>query len=249
MNKIKSLFRIFAITVGTVIMFGLLGLIGSSSSTAIGGNSNENAALVYENNALTEMTNAYGNFMNEIYPIVMNGERVDFNSITKDSLQKHLNKILDMYPNISPIKTIDSIRISSKFGWRTNPVTGVKHMHTGVDIDMPLGSEIHSTMSGIVDEVALKTKNGYGKYVVIKNTLGFTTLYSHMNRIDVKKGQEIAKNQVIGTLGATGNVTGANLHYEITHVGERKNPLDSLFMLKQSVKILSLKENSNENSY
>lgn len=249
MNKIKSLIRISITILFATIVLGLLGLVGSSTSTASGGNSNKNSVLEYENSELNEMRNIYGNFLTEFYPVVMNGKKIDFNNIATDSLQKCLNLILNMYPNVSPIKTIDSIRISSKFGWRTNPVSGVKHMHTGIDIDMPLGTEIHSTMSGIVEEVVFTPKNGYGKYIVIKNTLGFVTLYSHLNRINVKKGQEIIKNQVIGTLGATGNVTGANLHYEIFQAGDRKNPLDSLFMLKQKSNLLSLKENSNENLY
>jgi murein DD-endopeptidase MepM/ murein hydrolase activator NlpD len=248
MKKIKALIRIVITILSVALVFGLLGLVGSTMSTANGESTNKNSLLEYENNELTETKNIYGNFMTEIYPVII-GENIDFNKLPVDSIQKYLNQILNLYPNISPIKTIDSIHVSSKFGWRTNPVSGVKHMHTGIDIDMPLGTEIHSTMSGIVEEVIFTPKNGYGKYVVIKNTLGFTTLYAHLNKINVKKGQEIVKNQVIGTLGATGNVTGPNLHYEIFQTGDRKNPLDSLFMLKQRVYLLSLKENSNEDPY
>jgi murein DD-endopeptidase MepM/ murein hydrolase activator NlpD len=248
MEKIKSLFRIVVTIIGFAIVFAMLGLIGSTNSIAVGGNAGKNNNLEFENNELNKMNSIYGNFMNEIYPIIMD-EKLDFKNMTPDSINGHLNLILNLYPDISPIKTIDSIRISSKFGWRINPVSGVKHMHTGVDINMPLGTEIHSTMSGKVVEVITTTKNGYGRYVDVKNSLGFRTRYSHLSKVMVKKGDQVTKGQVIGTLGTSGNVTGPNLHYEIYQNEELKNPLDSLFMLKQSVKLLALKDTINDNIY
>lgn len=246
MEKIKSLLRIFTTILSVMIVFGLLGLVGSTNSVASG--ENKSSRLEYENNELMTMNDVYGDFMNEIYPVIME-KKIDFNNISSDSIRKCLNLILDLYPDVSPIKTVDSIRISSKYGWRVNPVTGVKHMHTGVDINMALGTDVHSTMSGKVVDVTTTTKNGYGRYIDVKNTLGFRTRYSHLSKVMVKKGDQITKGQVIGTLGTSGNVTGPNLHYEIYQNEELKNPLDSLFMLKQSVKLLALKDTIYDNTY
>jgi murein DD-endopeptidase MepM/ murein hydrolase activator NlpD len=246
MEKIKSLLRIFSTIIAVTIVFGLLGLVGSTNSVARG--ENKSSRLEYENNELTTMNDIYGDFMNEIYPVIME-KKIDFNNISPDSIRKCLDLILDLYPDVSPIKTIDSIRISSKYGWRVNPVTGVKHMHTGVDINMTLGTDVHSTMSGKVVDVATTTKNGYGRYIDVKNSLGFRTRYSHLSKVMVKKGDQITKGQIIGTLGTSGNVTGPNLHYEIYQNDELKNPLDSLFMLKQSVKLLTLKDTIYDNIY
>lgn len=248
MEKIKSLFRIIVTVISIAIVFAMLGLMGSTNSIAVGGSGDKDYKLEFENNELNRMNSIYGNFMNEIYPVIMD-EKLDFNNMTSDSINGYLNLILDLYPDISPIKTIDSIRISSNFGWRINPVSGIKHMHTGVDINMPLGTEIHTTMSGKVVEVVTTTKNGYGRYIDIKNSLGFRTRYSHLNKVLVMKGDQVTKGQIIGTLGVSGNVTGPNLHYEIIQNDELKNPLDSLFMLKQSVKLLTLKDNVNDNIY
>jgi murein DD-endopeptidase MepM/ murein hydrolase activator NlpD len=69
------------------------------------------------------------------------------------------------------------------------------------------------------------SKYGYGNRVVIKHAYGFETLYAHLDVINVKRGQWVRKNQLIGTVGNTGKSTGAHLHYEIHKNGETRDPL------------------------
>jgi len=124
--------------------------------------------------------------------------------------------------------------ISSQFGWRIHPVTKKKSFHNGVDIDMPMYTKIYATMSGKVVSVKYTTKTtygeGYGNYIVIRNNLGFETVYAHLSAIYVKQGQDVEKGTLVANLGRTGNATGPCLHYEVIQGGERRNPLDSLFM-------------------
>jgi murein DD-endopeptidase MepM/ murein hydrolase activator NlpD len=245
MKKIKALIRIVITILSVALVFGLLGLVGSTMSTANGGNTNKSSVLEYENNELTETKNIYGNFMTEFYLMII-GENIDFNKLPADSIQKCLNQILDLCPNISPIKTVDSIQISSKYGWRINPISNKNQFHTGVDISMPIGTPIHSTMNGRVENIEY-TQYGYGNCITIINSLGFETKYAHLSKIFVKKGQYINKGQLIATLGITGSITGPNLHYEIIQASEFKNP--SHFMEDKNKLFVSLKENSNENAY
>lgn len=205
------------------------GLVGLTTSTA---DDTNKSMLTFDNYELTQKGNLYGDFMNDLYSMFMN-KKVDFNKLPKDSIQKYLNEFSNMFPKGSPFSTIDTISISSKFGWRKNPNTHKPQYHTGVDISMPIHTKINSTMSGEVVVVKYTTKatygQGYGNYIVIKNSIGFQTLYSHLSGIYVREGQRVEKGQLIATVGITGNATGPNLHYEIYQAGELKNPLDSLF--------------------
>jgi len=239
MSKIKKLFKFVVTALGILIVISLMGLVGSSTSTANGENNSslKNSMLNAENYELNEKSDIYGDFMTELYPVIT-GESVDFKNLPLDSIKKYLNKITDLYPNTTPIKVVDSIgiggNISSPFGWRIHPVTKKRSFHTGVDIDMPMYTKIYSTMSGKVIEVKYTTKatygEGYGNYIVIKNNLGFETLYAHLSAIYVKKGQIIGKGDLVANLGRTGNATGPCLHYEVIQAGERRDPMDSLYM-------------------
>jgi murein DD-endopeptidase MepM/ murein hydrolase activator NlpD len=249
MSKIKKLIRIIVTIFAVAIIFGLMGLVGSSTSTASGGNTNfdKNSMLSSENYELNEKSNIYGDFMTELYPVIT-GESVDFKNLPSDSIKKYLTKITDLYPNVSPIKGLDTFNLSSNvssgFGWRIHPITHKKSFHTGVDIDMPMYTKIYATMSGKVIEVKYTTKTtygqGYGNYIIVKNNLGFETLYAHLSAIYVKEGQTIDKGQLVANLGRTGNATGPCLHYEVIQANERKNPMDSLFMNYQ-MKLLAKK--------
>lgn len=244
MKKINILLRIPIIVIGIALILGLIGLIGSSSSIARGID-NSTTDMIDENRELIEISSVYGDFMNELYSVTI-GESIDFKSLPFDSIRKFLNKITDLYPNVSPVKINDTIGIkpyiSSEFGWRIHPTTGDKTFHTGVDINMPLHTNIYSTMTGKVIEVKYTTETtngqGYGNYVVINNNLGFKTLYAHLSTISVIEGQKINKGQLVGNLGKTGNATGPCLHYEIFQNNERLNPMDSLY-LNHSIKLLA----------
>lgn len=149
--------------------------------------------------------------------------------IETSNLIKKNKSILNLYPNVSPIKTIDFIEVSSGFGWRKHPIYHTPLFHDGIDIAANPNTKVYSTINGRVEEVKY-SKYGYGNMVVIKNTSGFETLYAHLSKnIYVQKGQVIKKGQIIATTGNTGTSTGPHLHYEIRQNSKLKDPLGYFF--------------------
>ncbi len=85
--------------------------------------------------------------------------------------------------------------------------------HRGIDIDIPESTFVFSTAKGVVYEVSYN--ENYGKYVIIKHSKGYKTLYAHLSKVFVKKGDSIKTGQIIGLSGKTGKTTGPHLHYEV----------------------------------
>lgn len=114
-------------------------------------------------------------------------------------------------------------RITSRFGYRTHPITGVHSLHTGVDIACPTGTSVHAAASG---EVIMAGWMGpYGNAVVIDHGGGVSTLYGHNSRLLVRVGQQITKGQGIARVGSTGWSTGPHLHFEKRINGKPVNPM------------------------
>lgn len=132
--------------------------------------------------------------------------------------------VINYYPTISPIKTIDFICVSSPYGWRSDPITGRNAFHEGLDISANPGTEVYATASGRVVKI-LYSKYGYGNRLLIRHNYGFETLYAHLGIITVKKGQWVNKGQKIGTVGNTGKSTGPHLHYEIHKNNQPRDPM------------------------
>ncbi|HIC88758.1 MAG TPA: M23 family metallopeptidase [Anaerolineae bacterium] len=107
-----------------------------------------------------------------------------------------------------------------------SPMYGCR-LHKGLDIGAPLGARVVASDSGYV-RFAGWDRTGYGKLVVIDHRNGFWTYYGHLYSILVKRGDSVPKGQTIGTVGATGNVTGAHLHFEMRYHGVPRNPLGFL---------------------
>lgn len=133
------------------------------------------------------------------------------------------------YPTISPIKAKDFIEISSPYGYREHPIKNEVLFHEGIDISANVGTPIYSTAQGRIVKI-MYSKYGYGNRVVIQHAYGFETLYAHMDVIDVRKGQWVNKNQLIGTVGNTGLSTGSHLHYEIHKSGQPRDPLGYFYV-------------------
>lgn len=115
-------------------------------------------------------------------------------------------------------------RITSEFGMRTHPITGIYSLHTGTDVGAPIGAEFVAAASGVV------TKAGYNKYygnmVIIDHGGGVQTLYAHGSEIVAHLGDLVSKGDVVLKVGSTGYSTGAHAHFEIRINGEAVNPLD-----------------------
>ncbi|OFX45992.1 MAG: hypothetical protein A2W95_03285 [Bacteroidetes bacterium GWA2_40_14] len=136
---------------------------------------------------------------------------------------KNLDDSLLSIPAIAPVSPSGYITISSPFGRRFHPIQHIYLMHDGVDFAANVGSPIYSSGNGLVAFVE-KNSSGYGNYVIINHGFGFQTLYAHMNKIYVKKGESIIRGQQIGTTGNSGSSTGPHLHYEVIYSRIKRNP-------------------------
>ena len=129
---------------------------------------------------------------------------------------------------ICPLKSYS--RISSEYGWRKNPVTGVNKLHAGTDFAAPGGTPIYAAASGYV-QVAGWSSGGYGNYVIIyhgKMSDGntYSTLYGHMRSVATSAGKYIKQGELIGYVGSTGNSTGNHLHLEVWKGGSKANAVN-----------------------
>ena len=114
-------------------------------------------------------------------------------------------------------------RITSSFAMRFHPILQTWKAHLGVDYGAPTGTPVRSVGDGVVDVAGWQ--NGYGNVVQIKHSNDRTTVYAHLSRIDVKKGQRIEQGAVLGAVGATGWATGPHLHFEFKVKGQQQNPV------------------------
>ena len=129
---------------------------------------------------------------------------------------------------ICPLKSYS--RISSEYGWRKNPVTGVNKLHAGTDFAAPGGTPIYAAASGYV-QVAGWSSGGYGNYVIIyhgKMSDGntYSTLYGHMRSVATSAGRYVKQGELIGYVGSTGNSTGNHLHLEVWKGGSKANAVN-----------------------
>jgi murein DD-endopeptidase MepM/ murein hydrolase activator NlpD len=123
-------------------------------------------------------------------------------------------------PNLWPVMG----PITSSFGQREDPVlhNGEGEFHTGLDISAPVGTPVRATADGTVKFAAMA--NGYGREVILDHGHNLETCYAHMSGFAVMEGQTVVRGQVIGYVGMSGRITGANLHYEVRIHNAPVNP-------------------------
>lgn len=114
-------------------------------------------------------------------------------------------------------------RVSSGYGMRFHPVTGKQKAHLGVDYAAPTGTPVRTIGDGLVTFAGVQ--RGYGNVIEITHKNQQTTLYAHLSRIDVRKGQRVDQGQTIGAVGSTGLSTGPHLHLEFRDKGVHQDPL------------------------
>jgi murein DD-endopeptidase MepM/ murein hydrolase activator NlpD len=120
---------------------------------------------------------------------------------------------------------VDGARISSGFGSRFHPVLGYTRMHKGVDFAVPVGTPVMAAGGGTIQFMG--EASGYGNFVIISHTSGFSTAYGHLSRFaaGMRKGSKVHQSQVFAYSGNTGLTTGPHLHYEIRVNNAQVNPL------------------------
>lgn len=144
--------------------------------------------------------------------------KVDFRETSKYLNEKRI--IARSTPSIWPARG----RMSSGFGWRVNPFTGVgSEFHKGIDIAQVKGTPIRATADGKV--ILAGWAGGMGKAVVLSHQMGYTTYYGHCEEVFAKPGETVKRGQIIASIGTTGRSTGYHLYYQIKRYGKALNPM------------------------
>lgn len=131
------------------------------------------------------------------------------------------------YVSVTPVAPLGEARITSRFGYRTHPVTGNYGFHTGIDLAAPEGTPIKASFYGRVAETG--SSDAWGNYVLLEHSDGFATYYCHMSEIYVDEGAVIRQGETLGLVGSTGWSTGPHLHFEVRINGIRVDPEKLLY--------------------
>jgi hypothetical protein len=169
-----------------------------------------------------------------------------FDEIIKLTLRKE--EMLRCTPAIQPISNKDLKRTASGWGWRIDPIYKVKKFHEGMDFAAPEGTEIYSTGDGVVKRM-ISSHGGYGNHLEIDHGFGYSTLYAHMEKFNVKVGQKLKRGDVIGFVGNSGKSTGPHLHYEVRIKNRPVNPSHYYFQdlnADQYEEMIQISANSNQ---
>lgn len=138
------------------------------------------------------------------------------------------SRLLACMPAIQPVSNHDLRRLSSYFGYRTDPYYKVQKFHEGVDFSAPIGTDIYTTGDGTVIS-AERSMGGYGNQIIIDHGFGYKTMYAHLQSIKVRAGEKVTRGQIIGTIGSTGKSTSPHLHYEVWKSNSPVNPINYFF--------------------
>ena len=147
-------------------------------------------------------------------------ESVDRSLDTLDTQWRKELARMERLPTSLPLQT--QFNVTSSFGVRPDPMSGVPSMHEGIDLVAEHGTSILATAPGVV--VRSEHAGAYGQLIEVRHAEGFSTRYAHMSQRKVNEGQQIERGQVLGLLGNTGRSTGPHLHYEILHHGQPVHP-------------------------
>jgi murein DD-endopeptidase MepM/ murein hydrolase activator NlpD len=218
MEKFKKIIRIIVILFIAMTAMILLGIIGSNTSFAKGNDLGTEKTIAMELEQNEIIANETKNFLEGFYKNVLN-KNIVAEKLTADTVQVLFKEIDDMYPTNMPIK--GNIEISTYYKGSG------RLYHEAIDIRSIVGTKVFSTISGYVKEVHYQdssSMHGYGTYVVIANAL-FSAKFAHLGKILVKKNQLVNKDQLLATVGLTGNSRGVNLHFETIQNADMKDPL------------------------
>lgn len=129
---------------------------------------------------------------------------------------------LDVLQNVPLGAPVHGV-LTSRFGWRKDPINGKSAYHRGLDIRGPRGKDVKATAYGTVFKQGFDSSNGW--YVLLDHGNGFRTKYAHLEKILVKKGDSVSRGDAVGLVGNSGRSTGPHVHYEIHYDDKIVNPL------------------------
>ena len=140
-------------------------------------------------------------------------------------LAKNKADMLASIPAIQPIANKDLSRMASGYGYRLHPIYKTRRLHTGMDFTAPQGTPIYATGDGKVAKVR-RSRRGYGNHVIIDHSYGYKTLYAHMTKYIVYRGQKVKRGEIIGYVGSSGTSVAPHLHYEVMKNKRKINPVN-----------------------
>ena len=159
-----------------------------------------------------------------------NGIEVERKVLNEKVLKEPVTKVIARGTKPAVEGSVPSIwpvtgRVSSYYGYRTDPINGLRSFHNGIDIAAVYGTPIYATANGIVIFSSWNS-GGYGNEVIIDHQNGYVTYYGHNSKNLVKKGDYVKKGQVIAYIGSTGRSTGPHVDYRISINGKKVNPIN-----------------------
>ena len=143
-------------------------------------------------------------------------------------MARNKEEMLAAIPAIQPVANKDLKRMASGYGYRIHPIYKVRKMHWGTDFSAPTGTAIYATGDGKVTTYK-RSRSGFGRHIVIDHGFGYQTLYAHMSKVEVNRGQRVKRGDIIGYIGSTGSSTAPHLHYEVIKDGRKVNPVNYFF--------------------
>lgn len=156
--------------------------------------------------------------------LISNAHSIDEYKSVMDIIEKE--NLKNYIPLGLPLK--EKYRISSQFGYRTDPINKTKQFHSGIDFSAEVAAIIYAVADG---EIIFSGQNGgYGKLIEIEHKFGYKTRYGHLVEFYKKKGDYVKKGTPIGFVGSTGRSTGNHLHYEIIKNNRKINPIKYIYL-------------------
>jgi len=144
------------------------------------------------------------------------------------ALAKRKEELLASIPAIQPVSNRNLKRVGSYFGYRTDPFYKVTKLNEGMDFTATVGTDVYATGDGVVTLVE-RSRGGYGNCITINHGFGYETVYAHLSKMNVRRGEKVKRGFVIGHVGNTGKSTSPHLHYEVRKGRVAIDPLNFFF--------------------
>ena len=154
-------------------------------------------------------------------------ENPEYSNLMNNAERKE--KMLKCIPAIQPLANKDMSRLASGFGDRMHPIYKIVRFHEGMDFTAPTGTEVYATGDGIVEDVE-NSRRGMGNTLIINHGFNYSSVYSNLDKFNVKKGQTVRRGEVIALVGNTGLSVAPHLHYEVRLKGKSVNPVNYYFL-------------------
>lgn len=185
-------------------------------------------------------TNRYGDLisLDNAELVVSTTQKMDLLSKQLYIQSKSFDEVVEFYKNhedmlrhlpaIQPVANKDLKRTASGYGYRIHPIYQTRIFHNGMDFSCDIGTPVYATADGLVKSA--RWERGYGYTVRLDHGYGYETVYAHLKKCEVKRGQKVVRGETIAVSGNSGRSTGPHVHYEVLQRGRPVNPANYYFM-------------------